>query len=164
MAKRKAGIVKRQKGTHKNTVYVYPEATAEELEEVKKLIAIGWTSKIGKRKEEVEVEPHEITKEFNIGYDEVRKEDMVKYIKGFVEDKEALKNFAIAAHKTVKGKENLDKNGKPKYNHIAAKQYFYKTFFPKKWEDIEKMLDERKFKTKAKKEAADIDKELKSFL
>ena len=148
----------------KKKIYVRETATAEERKKIEEYVKLGWVAVPCKPKEEKEVVPHTVTKEFNISYDEVRKEDMVKYIKEFVEDEKALKNFAIAAHKTVKGEKSVDKDGNPKYNQIAAKRYFYETFFPKKWEEIKVMLENRKFKTKAAKERNAIQQELLDLL
>ena len=149
----------------KKKIYVRETATAEELKLIEEHRKLGWVVVPCKPKEEKVVEPHEVTEEFNISYDKVRKEDMVAYIKNFKKDeKDALKNFAIAAHKTVKGEKSVDKKGNPKYNQIAAKQYFYKTFFPEKWKEIQVMLDERKFKSKEAKERNAIQQELLSFL
>lgn len=145
------------------TVYVKENATAEELKEVKRLVELGWVSKPCKPKaEQKEVVPHEVTKDFNISYDEVRKEDMYKYVKEFVTDEEKKKAFAVAAHSNIKGemlyKEDKKNNTKiPKYNQIAAKQFFYKTFFPEKWKEIEKMLEERKFKSAKAKEKNEME-------
>lgn len=148
----------------KKKIYVRETATAEERKTIEEYVKCGWVAVPCKPKEEKVVVPHTVTKEFNISYDEVRKEDMVKYIKEFVEDENALKNFAIAAHKTVKGEKSVDKDGNPKYNQIAAKRYFYETFFPKKWEEIKVMLENRKFKTKAAKERNAIQQELLDLL
>lgn len=149
----------------KTTIYVRETATAEELKLIEEHRKLGWVVVPCKPKEEKVVEPHEVTEEFKISYDKVRKEDMVDYIKKFKkDDKDALKNFAIAAHKTVKGEKSVDKKGNPKYNQIAAKRYFFETFFPDRWEEIKKMLDERKFKSKEAKKRNEIQQELLSFL
>lgn len=156
-----SNLIKRKS---KLTVYVKEGATAEELKEVRRLVELGWVSQSCKPKEEKVIVPHEITKEFNIKYDDVRKEDMIKYIKEFVEDENALKSFAIEAHKTIKGEKSVNKKGNPKYNQIAAKRYFYKTYFPEKWKKIEEQLENRKFKTKEQKEKNALQKELLSLL
>lgn len=155
-----ANIIKRKKTL---TVLVKDTATKEELLEVKRLVELGWISKPCKAKVEKVVEEHIITEDFDINYDKVRKEDMIKYIQKF-KDEKALKDFANASHKKVNGEKSVDKNGKPKYNQIAAKQYFYKTFFPEKWKEIEKMLEDRRFKSSKAKEINELDKLLKDLL
>ena len=142
------------------TIYVKDTATAEELKEVATYKKLGWLVKPCASKVSKEEVPHEVTADFNIGYDEVRKEDMVNYIKNILKDDKALKEFAVASHQTVKGEKSTTKSGKPKYNHIAAKRYFYKTHFPKKWAEIEKVLENRKFKTVAEKNRNAIEEEL----
>ena len=156
-----SNLIKRTKSL---TVIVKDGATAEELKEVRRLVELGWVSKPQKKKEKKEEIPHEITAEFNISYDDVRKVDMVKYIKEFVKDENALKEFAIAAHKKVNGEPSVTEKGKPKFNIIAAKRYFYATYFKEEWKKIEKTLEDRKFKSKAAKEKNEIQKELLSLL
>lgn len=158
-----SNLIKRTKSL---TVIVKEGATAEELKEVKRLVELGWVSKPQKKKEKKEEIPHEITAEFNISYDKVRKVDMVKYIKQFVleKDENALKNFAIAAHKKVNGEPSVTDKGEPKFNIIAAKRYFYATYFKEEWKKIEKTLEDRKFKSKAAKENNEIQKELLALL
>ena len=152
------------KRTKTSTVIVKDGATAEELKEVRRLVECGWKSKPMKKKEKKEEIPHEITAEFKISYDKVRKVDMVKYIKEFVKDENALKEFAIAAHKTVNGEPSVTEKGEPKFNIIAAKRYFYATYFKEEWKKIEKELEDRKFKSKAAKEKNEIQKELLALL
>lgn len=156
-----SNLIKRTKSL---TVIVKEGATAEELKDVRRLVECGWTSKPMKKKEKKEEIPHEITAEFNIGYDDVRKVDMVKYIKEFVKDENALKEFAIAAHKKVNGEPSVTEKGEPKFNIIAAKRYFYATYFKEEWKKIEKTLEDRKFKSKAAKEKNEIQKELLDLL
>lgn len=156
-----SNLIKKEKTL---TVYVKENATAEELKEVKRLVEIGWTSKPCKPKVKKEEIPHEITKDFKIKYDEVRKVDMVKYIKEFVDDENALKEFAKASHKLKNGQPSLTKSGKRKFNIISAKKYFYSTYFAEEWKKIEKMLEDRKFKSKAAKENNEIEKELLDLL
>ena len=152
------------KRTKTSTVIVKDGATAEELKEVRRLVECGWKSKPMKKKEKKEEIPHEITAEFKISYDKVRKVDMVKYIKEFVKDENALKEFAIAAHKKVNGEPSVTEKGEPKFNIIAAKRYFYATYFKEEWKKIEKELEDRKFKSKAAKEKNEIQKELLALL
>ena len=158
-----SNLIKRTKSL---TVIVKEGATAEELKEVRRLVELGWVSKPQKKKAKKEEVPHEVTAEFNISYDEVRKVDMVKYIKQFIleKDENALKNFAIAAHKKVNGEPSVTEKGKPKFNIIAAKRYFYATYFKEEWKKIEKTLEDRKFKSKDAKEKNEIQKELLSLL
>lgn len=157
-----SNLIKRKKSL---TVIVKDGATAEELKEVRRLVELGWISKPQKKKKKEEI-PHEITAEFNISYDEVRKVDMVKYIKQFVlaKDENALKEFAKAAHKKVNGEPSITDKGEPKFNIIAAKRYFYATYFKEEWKKIEKKLEDRKFKSKAAKEKNEIQKELLALL
>ena len=155
-----SNLIKRTKSL---TVIVKDGATAEELKEVRRLVELGWVSKPQKKEKKEEIS-HEITAEFNISYDDVRKVDMVKYIKEFVKDENALKEFAIAAHKKVNGEPSVTEKGKPKFNIIAAKRYFYATYFKEEWKKIEKTLEDRKFKSKAAKEKNEIQKELLSLL
>ena len=152
------------KRTKTSTVIVKDGATAEELKEVRRLVECGWKSKPMKKNEKKEEIPHEITAEFKISYDKVRKVDMVKYIKEFVKDENALKEFAIAAHKKVNGEPSVTEKGEPKFNIIAAKRYFYATYFKEEWKKIEKELEDRKFKSKAAKEKNEIQKELLALL
>lgn len=132
------------------------------------MVELGWISKPCKPKVEEKPKPHEITEEFNIEYDEVRKEDMVRYIKTFIKDDEKYAAFAEAAHCNIKGeklyKKDKDGNKVRKYNQIAAKQYFYKTFFPEKWKVIAEMLENRKFKSAEAKEKNEMEKEMLSLL
>jgi hypothetical protein len=156
-----ANIIKRTKTL---TVLVKDTATKEDLLEVKRLVELGWVSKPCKPKVEKKEVEHIVTESFDISFDEVRKIDMVKYIKEFVKEEDALKKFSIAAHKKKNGEPSVNKEGKPKYNQLAAKYYFFQTFFPDKWVEIEKMLNERQFKSKKAKEENAIDKELKALL
>ena len=79
----------------KKKIYVRETATAEERKTIEEYVKCGWVAVPCKPKEEKVVVPHTVTKEFNISYDEVRKEDMLKYIKEFVEDEKALKNSTL---------------------------------------------------------------------
>ena len=156
-----ANIIKRTKSL---TVLVKDTATKEELAEVKRLVELGWVSKPCKPKVEKVEEEHIITESFDVHFDKVRKIDMVKYIKEFVKEEDALKKFSIAAHKRKNGEPSTTKDGEPKYNQLAAKTYFFKTFFPDRWVEIDKMLKERQFKSKKAKEENALDKELKDLL
>lgn len=156
-----ANIIKRTKTL---TVLVKDTATKEDLLEVKRLVELGWVSKPCKTKvEKVEEEEHIIDENFNIDYDKVRKIDMVKYIQKF-KDQKALDDFAEASHSNINGEKTFNKKGERKYNQIAAKTYFFKTFFPDRWVEIEKMLENRKFKSSKAKEINEVDKLLKSLL
>lgn len=133
-----------------NTIFVKESATEELKKElVNTYGTLGWTIKPCQSKKKVVI-AHEITKEFNIEFDKVQKDDMLKYLVEFVKDEEKIKAFAKNAHMTTKGEPSITKKGKPKYNHLAAKRYFFKTYFPSKWAEIEKVLESRKFKTKTK--------------
>lgn len=164
-----ANLIKKTKvkAGEKPIVYVRAEATKEDLQEVARLVELGWVSKpIKSKKEEI---PHDITKEFNIDFDKARKEDMVKFIKEFYPDD--LKDFAVEAHKNSKGEVVMVKkteNGKekevPKYFHLNAKRYFYKKYFENRWKEIESMLEARNFKNKKKKEANAMEDELLGLL
>ena len=145
------------------TVYLRQGITKKEEDEVRKLYS-HWVIKPCKPAKK-KPEAHTITEDFNIPYDEVQKEDMYKYIKQFKTEQD-LKDFAIASHKSKKGeikkvKKMIIRNGKKKeeevlqYFHIAAKDYFFATFFPKRWEEILAMKEERKAKfSKGKSEEA----------
>lgn len=166
-----ANIIKREKvkSGKKPTVYVSKNATVEELEEVNRLVSLGWISKPMKDKKPEVI--HTITKDFNIHYDEATKNDMVKFIKEFFP--ETLKNFAVESHKNSKGEviyTTIKNEGKPdtkkaKYFHITAKNYFYQTYFPERWKnEIKPMLDERNFKNRKKNEANVLEDELQELL
>lgn len=153
-------IVKSSKGI----VYLRNGITKEEEAEVRKMYS-KWTivpCKPPKKKPEA----HEVTKEFNISYDEVQKEDMVTYIKQFVKDENALKEFAVASHKSKKGivkmitKKKDNKEVKvAQYFHLSAKDYFFEKYFPAKWEEIQQMKAERQAKFTKKKSAEVLAKE-----
>lgn len=158
---RKSNLIKREK---KMTVYVFPNATAEELKETEILKKLGWIVKPATEKEkEVKKSHGEITEDFNIKFDEATKEEMIEFIKKFKTD-EDLKMFAIASHKNKAGEIVKNKDGKPRYFHLNAKRYFYETFFPKKWTDIKEMLDARGFKAGAKAKANALEDELLNLL
>lgn len=164
MAKRKSNLIKREK---KMTVYVFDKATADELKEVETLRKLGWIVKPAtEKKEEVKVK-HIVDEEFNIEYDDVVKEDMVEFIKKY--HPEDLKEFAIASHTSSGKKHNgemiKNKDGKPRYLHISAKNWFYKHYFAEtKWVKIEKMLEDRKFKSSEKAKANALENELLGLL
>lgn len=154
-------IVKKSKGI----VYLRNGITKAEEEEVRKLYP-KWTiipCKPAKKKPEA----HTITKEFDVSYDEVQKEDMVKYIKEFKkDDPDALKNFAVASHKSKKGEVKMitkKKDGKDvkvaQYYHLSAKDYFFQTYFADRWEEILEMKAERQAKFTKQKSAEALAKE-----
>ena len=149
----KSNLIMREKTC---VVYVKNGATAEELEKVKRLRELGWISKPCITKEEKEKNKinHDVTKDFNISYDEVHKEDMIKYLEDYGTE-EQKKAFAYHAFRDINGNPVYNKDGKPKFNMISAKRYFYKTFFSDRWIAIEKMLEDRKFKASKKKETED---------
>lgn len=139
----------------------------EELKEIEKYKQLGWVIVPQKKKEKKVKEVREITKEFNIHYDKVYKEEMIKYIKDFViaEDKDALKKFAIASHKDKNGNFDKNKKGEFVYHQVQAKNYFYETYFPEKWKkEILPMLEERRNKKKEKNEAKKLEDELLELL
>lgn len=161
MAKRKSNLIKREKTM---TVYVFPNATPEELKVVETLRKLRWTVKPAtEKKQEVKKTHGEITEDFNIKFDEATKEEMIEFIKKFKSD-EDLKGFAVASHKNKAGETVFNKDGKPRYFHLNAKRYFYETFFPKKWVEIKKMLDERGFKAGAKAKLNALEEELLGLL
>lgn len=140
-------IVKSSKGI----VYLRNGITKEEEAEVRKLYA-NWIIKPCKPAK-VKPEPHNVDEKFEITYDEVQKEDMVNYIKNFVKEEGALKDFAIASHQSKKGATKMVKktiNGKKvevaQYFHISAKDYFFEKYFPDRWEKILELKAERKAK------------------
>lgn len=159
---RKSNLIKREK---KMTVYVFPNATSDELKEVETLKKLGWIIKPAteKKEEKKKVTDVEITEDFNIKFDEATKGQMIEFIKKF-KSNEDLKMFAVASHKNKDGEVVKNKDGKPRYFHLNAKRYFYETFFPKKWVEIKKMLDERGFKAGAKKKANALEEELLNLL
>ena len=91
----KSNLIMREKTC---VVYVKNSATAEELEKVKRLVALGWTSKpcITKEEKEKNKIEHNVGEDFNIDYDEVRKEDMIKYLEDYGTE-EQKKDFAYHA-------------------------------------------------------------------
>lgn len=150
--------------TSKGIVYLRNGITAEEEAEVRKLYS-KWEIKRCKPPKK-KPEKHVVNKEFNISYDEVQKEDMIKYIKEYVDDPNALKEFAIASHKTKKGQQkiiNKTINNKEvkvaQYFHLSAKDYFFEKYFPEKWEEILKMKEDRQKKFVKKKSEEAIAKE-----
>lgn len=160
---RKSNLIKREK---KMTVYVFPNATADEFKEIETLKKLGWIIKPATEKKEEKkkvTKDVEITEDFNIKFDEVTKEQMIEFIRKF-KTEEDLKMFAVASHKNKAGEVKKNKDGKPRYFHLNAKRYFYETFFPKKWADIKKVLDERGFKAGAKKKANALEEELLNLL
>lgn len=153
-------IVKSSKGI----VYLRNGITKEEEAEVRRLYS-NWEI-IPCKPPKKKPEKHIVDKDFNISYDEVQKEDMVNYIKQYVEDPDALKKFAIASHQSKKGKQKIvnkiiDKKEVKvaQYFHLSAKDYFFKTYFPEKWEEIQKMKEARMAKFTKKKSAEAIAKE-----
>ena len=163
MAERKSNLLKKTKTM---TVYVYPKATAEERAEAEVLRKLGWIIKPGKveeekkPKEKIEITPEAVKNNAVELYDVIGKEDMVEYIKklGKAED---LKAFAVASHKNVKGETVENKAGNAKYFHISAKRYFFETYFKEAWDGVIKpKLDERTFKTGAKKKLNELEAEL----
>lgn len=160
---RKSNLIKREK---KMTVYVFPNATADELKEIEAYKKLGWIIKPAADKKEKEKKVTvdvEITEDFNIKFDEATKEQMIEFIRKF-KSNEDLKMFAVASHKNKAGEVVRNKDGKPRYFHLNAKRYFYETFFPKKWVEIKKMLDERGFKAGAKAKANALEEELLNLL
>jgi hypothetical protein len=159
---RKSNLIKREK---KMTVYVFPNATSDELKEVETLKKLGWIIKPAteKKEEKKKVTDVEITEDFNIKFDEATKEQMIDFIKKF-KSAEDLKMFAVASHKNKDGEVVKNKDGKPRYFHLNAKRYFYETFFSQRWVEIKKMLDERGFKAGAKKKANALEEELLNLL
>lgn len=145
MAKVK-GYFKRKDKKGRNVVWVREWCiTDAEREEVKVLQSCGYSVELAKKTVKTEAEPHEITKDFNISYDEIRKEDMIKYIEAFVKDKELIKKFAKEAHPNKK------------FVMMIAKKSFFRIFFPERWEkEIEPMLKERQFKKSTKEAEADF--------
>ena len=104
--------------------------TKEELKEIEKYKELHWVIVPQKKKVEKPKEVREITEEFNIDYDKVYKEELIKYIKDFAiaKDKDALKKFAIASHKDKNGNVKKNAKGDLVYNHKSAKDYFYQTY------------------------------------
>lgn len=137
-----------------NKIWIRPELMTDETrEEVKELKSCGYTVHIVKKKEEKTVEEHKVDKDFNISYDEVRKADMIEYVKNFVEDRELSKKWARESHNF--------KDGKRSFAQIKAKKAFYKIFFPERWEkEIQPMLEKRQFKATTKKDEKDFFDEL----
>ena len=161
---RKSNLIKKTKTM---TVYVYSNATAEERKEAEELRVLGWTVKPVKEnkedkkpREKVEITAEAVEKDAVGLYDIVGKEDMVDYIKKLAKA-EDLKAFAVASHKNVKGEVIKNKDGNAKYFHISAKRYFFETYFKEAWDGVIKpKLDERTFKTGAKKKMSDLEAEL----
>lgn len=153
-------IVKSSKGI----VYLRNGISKEEEAEVRKLYS-KWTIVPCKPPKKKPV-THDITKDFNVSYDEVQKEDMVNYIKQFVKEPDALKEFAVASHQSKKGVKKMvtkKKDGKEvqvaQYFHLSAKDYFFEKYFPDRWEEIQKMKAERQAKFTKKKSAEVLAKE-----
>lgn len=149
----KSNLIKKTKTM---VVFVKSTATEEELKEVNRLVSIGWTSKpcITKEEKEKNKIKHKVDEKFNISYDEVLKEDMIEYLEKYKSEKEQ-KDFAYHAFRTINKEIVYNKDGKPRFNMISAKQYFYKTFFPEKWEEIDKKLKARQWQKKNKEETED---------
>lgn len=137
------------------------KVTEEELKEIEKYRILKWGIFPMSEKKEVEEKEetiNEITEEFNIDFDKVKKEEMIEFIKKYHPDD--LKDFAINSHKDINGETKYSKKGKPTYQTFAAKIYFFKKFFPDRWaNEIEPKRKDRFYKesTKAKKKSSEAE-------
>lgn len=127
-----------------STIFFKAGITKAEREAVEKEYA-GWAFRACQPKK-APAEKHIVDAKFDISYDSVQKDDMVEYIEKFVNDKNALKDFAVASHKSKKGEVKRNSKGKLMYFHISAKDYFFEKYFPEKWADIQQLKESRKFK------------------
>lgn len=140
-----AGFIKRKDKQGRNVVFVKEWCiTEEERKEVRELSSYGYIVKKAKQTKEKPADTYEITQDFNVPYDKVKKEHITEYVKKFVKDADKIKKFVKVAYKDKKT-----------WKHITAKKEFFKIFFPERWEnEISPMLENRKFK-KSKKKAQD---------
>lgn len=152
MAKRKSHLMKRTKGKNAPIVFIYPGVTDEEMEEVKFLIKLGWNYKYSNNRKEDNEEDKKQKKEnvvdekFEIRYEEITKKNMLDYLTNIKKvDEKEIEKFALESCKSIKTGEYVYTNdGKLKYNHLAAKEYFYKTYFKDRYEKMKKDKDDKK--------------------
>ena len=145
----------------KKTVFVKSTATDEEIKFITDTYGrLGWlilpcknekakANKSAKAKEEKE---YTVDEKFEIPYDKVKKEHILKYAEKYLSPEEYTA-FIKTAY-TIKE----DNNGKktPSYRHIKAKDFIYKTKFAERFTEIENRRNKKKAPKKPETSEADL--------